>query len=115
MKSGFSDNLWDGNGKEYFLNGNVLFSGEYYRGRKWNGKGYDNKFGNVQFILEDGNGRVREYNYDGELIFEGKYKNGKRDGYGIIYPEGEGVYYKSRNTYINDTVYNDNSDYIDSD
>jgi len=28
-------------GKEYYKNGQLIFEGEYFDGRKWNGKGID--------------------------------------------------------------------------
>ena len=33
----------NGKGKEYYNNGKIKFEGEYKNGKKWNGKGYDNK------------------------------------------------------------------------
>ena len=112
----FAGHIWNGNGKENFHNGKLLFSGEYLDGKKWTGKGYDNKYGYIQFELKEGKGKVREYNYDGELIFKGQYYKGRRHGYGIKYPEGEGAYYRSGFTYIKESVNSlDAADYIDSD
>ena len=72
----------NGEGKEYDMNGKLIFEGEYvynyknrgneyYRGKleyegeylyekKWNGKGYDYK-GNIIYELNNGNGKVKEY------------------------------------------------------
>ena len=47
-----------GKGKEFDRKGNIIFEGEYLRGRRWNGK-------------------VKEFNYNGKLIYEGEYLNGK--------------------------------------
>ena len=41
---------------------------------KW--KRYD-KYGNIIYELNNGNGKVREYNNYGKLEFEGEYLNGK--------------------------------------
>ena len=59
------------------------YEGEYLYDKKWNGKGYD-KNGNIIYVLNNGNGKVKEYN-DDRLIFEGEYVNGKRNGKGKEY------------------------------
>ena len=53
--------LFDQNrkGKEYNYNGDLLFEGEYLKGKRGKGK-----------------------EYDGKLLFEREYKNGKRNGPG---------------------------------
>jgi len=38
-------------------------------GKRWNGKGY-NKFGNIEFEINNGNGKGKEYYDNGELKFE---------------------------------------------
>ena len=48
----------NGKGKEY-KDGKIIFDGEYYHGKRWNGKG-------------------KEFNEEGKIIFEGKYKNGEK-------------------------------------
>ena len=63
-----------------------MFDGEYLNGKKWNGKGYDNKKNYVYTII-NGKGYIKEYNYDGILIFEGEYLNGKRHGKGKEFNE----------------------------
>ena len=60
-----------------FINEKLEFEGEFLYNKKWNGKGYD-KYGNIIYELNNGNGRVKEYNDDGELIFEGEYLDGKK-------------------------------------
>ena len=50
---------WNGKGKEYDEDGNLIFEGEYINGQKWNGKG-------------------KEYDEDGNLTFEGEYINGEK-------------------------------------
>ena len=56
----------NGKGKEYNgLKGNLIFEGEYLKGKR-NGKGI-------------------EYNNEGGITFEGEYLSGKRSGFGIEY------------------------------
>ena len=50
----------NGKGREYYDNHNLLFEGEYLNGKKWNGKGY-NKYGVIDFVIKDGNGKIKEY------------------------------------------------------
>ena len=47
----------NGKGKEYKYN-KLSFEGEYYNGKKWNGKEYEQK-GNVIYELKNGKGLVR--------------------------------------------------------
>ena len=79
------------------------YEGEYLNGRKYNGKGFDEK-GNVIYELINGNGLVKEYDekiWIDHLIYEGEYINGERNGKGkeydiknrIIY---EGEYLKGK-------------------
>ena len=73
-----------GKGKEYDKNNyKLIFKGEYFRGKKWNGIGYDpnNK---ISYTLKKGKGYVKEYYYD-NLIFEGEYLYGEKNGKGIEY------------------------------
>ena len=49
----------NGKGKECF-DGKLKFEGEYLRGKRWNGKGYDQS-NNVIYELKNGNGHVKEY------------------------------------------------------
>ena len=67
-------------GKEY-IKGKLSFEGEYYFNEKYDGKGYD-KNGNILYILNNGNGKVKYYNFNGNLSFEGEYKDGKINGEG---------------------------------
>ena len=96
------DNIynWKKKGKEY-NNGILIYEGEYYMNKKYNGKAYD-KNGNVIYELINGKGNYKEfyengniklditysndltigigkeYNENKKLIFEGEYKNNKR-------------------------------------
>ena len=47
-----------GFGKEYYPYGILEFEGEYFNGKKWNGKGYD-PFNNLIYELKDGNGYIK--------------------------------------------------------
>ena len=44
--------------KEYDKNKQLVFDGEYFEGKRWNGK-------------------IRKIDKDGKLIFEGEYLNGQ--------------------------------------
>ena len=113
MRSAFLSGKKD-HGKEYNFKGNLVFDGKYsfghkkngklyinnileYEGnfifdRKWDGKGYD-KNQNEIYKLKNGNGKVKEFDlYLDELIFEGEYKNGKRNGEGKEYDDGEIIF-----------------------
>ena len=63
--------------KNMNYNGNITFEGEYLKGKRWNGKGY-NKTRNIEFELKNGNGEVKVYYGKGELKFEGEYLKGER-------------------------------------
>ena len=66
-----------------FIEQRLEYEGEYFKGIKWNGKGYDEK-GNIIYEIKNGTGKVRDH-YDSKLIFEGEYKNGKINGRGKEY------------------------------
>ena len=74
----------NGKGKQYdHWNGKLVFEGEFFNGKKWTGKEY-NLNGNVVFQINNGKGKGKEYDYDGKLNFEGEYLNGERNGIGEI-------------------------------
>ena len=80
----------NGKGKEYDLSGVLLFEGEYYKGKKWNGKGYINN--KVEYELNEGKGYIKEYYTDNKkdnkiIKFEGEYLNGERNGKGKEYDD----------------------------
>ena len=81
----------NGKWKEYNLDGEIIFEGEYKDDKKWNGKGYDED-GNVIYEINNGNGKIKEYNNYGKLIFEGEYAKGKRNGFGKEYRFGELIF-----------------------
>ena len=80
----FDDN---GKGKEYnSFNDNLIFEGEYLKGKR-NGKGIEyNNDGNIifegEYLKGKRNGKGIEFNNDGTLIYEGEYANGERNGKG---------------------------------
>ena len=82
----------NGKGYEYNIEGTLIFEGEYFKGKKWNGKGYDGD-GNFVYELKEGKGYVKECGSFGELIYEGEYLNGERNGKGKEYKdEGQLVF-----------------------
>ena len=48
----YIDNKRNGIGKEYDKNGVLRFKGEFKEGKKWNGKGYNNK-GKIDYIIKN--------------------------------------------------------------
>ena len=74
----------NGKGKEYSTDNELLFGGEYFNGKKWNGKGYDIN-GEKIYEIHNGKGKIKEYDFSGELIFEGEYLNGEKNGKGKEY------------------------------
>ena len=53
----------------------LVFEGEYLKGKKWNGQGY---FNSENYIIKDGKGYLKEYNNNEDIIFEGEYLNGEK-------------------------------------
>ena len=100
----------EGNGKVkiYYLDGILLFEGEYLNG-KINGQGkeydYDGKLEfEGEYINEERNGKGKEYYDDGKLKFDGEYLNGKRNGKGKeYYIDGE-LYFEGE--YLNGKRWN---------
>ena len=70
----------NGNVREFYGDGNLIFEGEYLNGKR-NGKGIEYSEGKIKFEGEylngKRNGKGKKYK-DGKLIFEGEYINGKR-------------------------------------
>ena len=83
----------NGKGKEYNHDCKLLFEGEYYNDLKWNGRGYD-LYNNIIYELKDGKGLVKEYDiFQDKITFEGEYINGKRNGKGKEYHKYKGIVY----------------------
>ena len=107
----------NGKVKEYYddYGDKILFEGKYFNGKRWDGKEYDIN-GNVIYELINGKGYVKHYDcyrndlklefegeyisgekngkckeyYDGKLIFEGEYKDDKKNGKGKCYDHNTG-------------------------
>ena len=46
-----------------------------------------------RYLIPEENGKVKEYSsYNNKLLFEGEYSNGKRNGKGKVYSNGELIY-----------------------
>ena len=100
-----------GKGYEYTEKGELIFSGEYLNGKRWNGqfKEYDDITGKLILECEYLNGiiegKAKEYDkYNGELIYDGHYLNGKRNGKGIEYKT---IMYEKSNSYSTFSARND--------
>ena len=74
----------NGKGKEYYYGDYLIFEGEYWRGKRWNGKGYDNNK-KITYELKNGKGIVKRFDYNNILILEAEYINGVRNGKEKIY------------------------------
>ena len=74
----------NGKGKEYNWCRDLIFKGEYFKGKRWNGEGY-NIYKKIIYKLKDGKGYVRNYDFDDNLIYEGEYLNGEKNGKGKEY------------------------------
>ena len=70
----------NGEGKEFYNNGQNIFIGKFKNGMKVSGKGYK-----LDYEIENGSGYVREYYDDGQLKYEGEYLNGEKNGQGTEY------------------------------
>ena len=71
------DGKWDGKG--YDQNGNVIYE-------LHNGNGMVKEYDSLEDLIYEGeynkgkrNGKGKEYNKEGKIIFEGDYKNDSRD------------------------------------
>ena len=92
-----------GKGIEYNIDCYLQFEGEFFEGKKWNGKGYDTNKENV-YNLKNGKGFVKEYDtYSFHLIFEGEYVNGVRNGKGKEYYNDKVIF---EGEYINGEKWN---------
>ena len=68
----------NGKGKEYYWNNKLNFEGEYLYGKRWNGKGFDEK-GNIIYEFNNGKGKIKEY-LDERLFIECEYIYGEKNG-----------------------------------
>ena len=74
----------NGNGKEYYENGKLKFEGVYLDNKKLNGYLYD-LIDHCTYRLEKGEGSRKEFYENGNLEFEGEYIDGERQGKGKEY------------------------------
>ena len=83
----YSNKQKNGQGKEYYENGNIKFEGEYLNGKKWNGKLYHYSRRNKENIqeLKEGKGYIKEFYSNDNIKYEGEYYNGQRNGKGKEY------------------------------
>jgi len=81
----------NGKGKEYnSINGRLIFEGEYFKGKRWTGKEYDDK-GNIICELYKGKGLVKDFSIS-SIKYKGEYFNGKRHGKGKEYEINQLIY-----------------------
>ena len=73
----------NGKGKEYDRYEYLIFVGEFLKGKRWNGKGYDG-YNHVLYEIKDGKGHIKEYECN-KLKIEGEYLNGQINGNGKEY------------------------------
>ena len=57
----------NGKGKEYHFHGSLRFEGEYYHGKKWNGKGYDLN-NNIIYKLKINSNLIIKWIYKIEIL-----------------------------------------------
>ena len=86
----FLNGYRNGRGKMYDFNQKLIFEGEFKGGLMWSGKGYDGHY-NIIYELQNGNGIVRDY-YKDKLVSEIEYKNGKKNGRGKEYDDGNLIF-----------------------
>ena len=58
----------NGKGKEYNCDNTIIFEGDYFNDKKWNGKGYD-KNNNTIYEINNGKGYLKEFDTYNRLLF----------------------------------------------
>ena len=81
----------NGKGKLYYNSGKLSFEGEFFYGKKWNGKLYDSE-NNIICELKKGQGIRKKMMSDKEKTIEGEYKNGTISGKVNEYYKWEKIY-----------------------
>ena len=99
----------EGKGKEYNLEENLIFEGEYIKGekksgieyyikeikkyegeyqynKKWNGFLYD-ILGKNSYEIKSGNGKIKEFHENSNLCYEGEINDGIKNGFGKMFDE----------------------------
>ena len=86
----------NGKGKELIKlvrNNEIIFSGKYLNGKRWNGKGYNE--GKQIYEIKNGYGDIKEYFLRGNKIkLECKYKRGRINGEGTEYYKNGKIKFK---------------------
>ena len=82
------DGKRNGKGKEYDYKGRLVFEGELFDGKIWNGNGKNEEYlygvdmkSEFEGEYKDGkiwNGKRKEYHKSNKLKFDGEYLNGKK-------------------------------------
>ena len=62
FEGNYLDGHREGEGIEYFENGKIKFKGEFTKGKRKNGKGYNIK-GEVVYEIKDGEGNIKQYDF----------------------------------------------------
>ena len=62
FKGEYKNGEINGKVKEYYYDGKLIFEGEYLNGKKWNGKGYNDK-NQIIYELKEGKGYMKEYDF----------------------------------------------------
>ena len=73
-------------GVEYYIKGNKKYEGDYKNGERLNGILYGINEKN-KYEIKSGNGIIKEFHENGCLYFEGEIKNGIKYGKGKLYDE----------------------------
>ena len=106
-KGNFSKGNKNGKGKEFDYKGNLIFEGDYFNGKRWNGKIF---FENKIYEIKNGKGTIQEYNSFNNNIFEGEYLYGKRNGKGKEYnPFGKLIF---EGEYLNGKKWNGKAHFL---
>ena len=88
----------NGQGKEYYAEGNLRFEGEYLSGKRWNGKFYSKNNNTKIYEVKNGSGFIKEDEGILSGYFNGTYVNGTKNGMGY---ESDGIYLKYQGEYKN--------------
>ena len=90
----FSKEKYNGKGKEYDKEGNLIFEGEFKNGKRWEGilrKSWE-KNNHDKTEINDGNYTGKQY-YKGQIIFEGEFFLGKKS-------KGKKIFYDVNNNFL---------------
>ena len=92
----------NGKGTEYDeISRGIKFEGEYLNGKKWTGRGYHPRNKILEYVLINGNGKVKDFQGD-NLVYEGQFLNGERNGKGKEYYLESYNSIKFEGEYLND-------------